>query len=393
MTQKKLPKSWLPLAAVALGTAIALPAAALVAARFTENIPEEAPASPALGVSVLRVENVPGYELRRVFTGRVEANRTSGLGFERSGLLKTVLVLEGAQVAAGEVVARLDTALIETRRRELTAALASAQADLALAEATLNRYRESVDQGAVTRQSLDEAREGARAAKASVELAEARIASLDLDLEKSELCAPFDGVVTARLADEGRVLAAGSPVLELQERATPEIRVGVAGPLADGLTRGETYEVDWRGRLLHAELRALLPVRAQGTRTLDALFVPLDAPAALHPGELVELRLTQQISQPGFWLPVSALAEGTRGLWQTYALEPLAAPAPPGMMASHRVAPRPLELLYQEGDQVYVQGPLGDGEQLVRSGLQRVVPGQLVRLLREDSDQIAMGGR
>lgn len=357
--------------------------------------------SPALTVETLAVEPSRGFGRRHIYTGRVEPFRSSDLGFERSGLLREVLVREGNVVALGQVVARLDKTLLEARRAELVAATHSAEADLDLAESTLKRYLGSVHQGAVTRQALDEARAAARAAAAALELARSRIASLDLDIQKTELRAPFDGTIISRLADEGEVLPTGQPVLRIQEDATPEIRVGLAGPVADVLELGSEYRLTWQGRPLVARLRTILPVRGGGARTVDALFTPVQPSAdpvpGLRSGELLELELTRWVDQPGVWLPFDALTEASRGLWGAYAVEPL----PSGSQemvdlcsskftgCTGRLAVRPLQLLYQEGDRVYVRGALAGGERLVATGLHRVVPGQLVRVSASRDHQVA----
>jgi RND family efflux transporter MFP subunit len=391
-----------------LGLATAIPAAALLATSRNPGEPAQAaltPEAPAtLGVRTLQVEPAAGYSRRRVYTGRVEPFRHADLGFERAGLLRQVLVREGDPVRAGDVLARLDSALLEARRAELAAALRTAEADRALAQATLERYQGSVDQGAVTRQALDEAREGARSAAAGLALARSRIASVDLDIAKSALRAPFDGTVTRRRADEGRVLGAGEPVLRVQEAAVPEIRIGVASPLADTLHPGAEYRLAWRGRDLPARLRAVLPLRNGAARTVDALFVPHDPEAlsttALRAGELVEVELSQWVEEPGAWLPLTALTEGGRGLWSAYAVEPAArgTGAAEGRetgegLAGGRLAVRPLEVLYQDGDRVFVRGALAAGETLVATGLHRVVPGQLVRVLGAGEAQVAERAR
>jgi RND family efflux transporter MFP subunit len=372
----------------AFGVAVLCLAVNLVTAQRDQ--PAEAlPASPALAVAVLAVEPADGYTLRRVFTGRVEANRGGSLGFERAGLLREVRVEEGASVAVGQVLARLDSVLLLAQRKELEAALDHVEARLALAEATRRRYQDSVGRGAVTQQALDEAREGARAARAEAELAKARIASIDVDLAKTELRAPFAGTVIRRLADEGRVLPVGSPVLELQEQATPEVRVGIAGALADTLQPGRDYPLIWRDQTFSARLRAVPPVRALGQRTVDALFVPNEPETPLRPGDLVELELEDWIAQPGWWLPLSALAEGSRGLWNVYAAERPTTDA----NLDHRLAARPVEVLHQDGERVFVRGPLRGGDLIVATGLQRVVPGQEVRVLPMAADRIALEER
>jgi len=362
-----------------LGLSVCLAGAALVGGRLVNAQGAGVAASPALAVSTLTTQRVSSYALRRVLAGRVEPQRSSAVGFERAGRLETVPLEEGERVSAGQVVARLDSALLAARRKELQAAVAEAK--LALARSTLRRYRGSVDRGAVTRQALDEARAGERAAEASLALAQARLGAVDIELAKSALRAPFDAVVTRRVADEDQVLAAGNPVLELQERAVPEVRVGAAGRLADGLQPDAIYRLHWRGRGIEARLRSVLPLRAAATRTVDALLATLDAPPHLGAGDLVELELTQWVAEPGFWLPMTALAEGTRGLWQAYVTEPLTETMPPGLVADQRMVPRPIEVLYLDGDRVYARGPLKNGERVVRAGTQRVLPGQLVRVL------------
>jgi RND family efflux transporter MFP subunit len=381
------------LAAIAGVAALGL--GALVLERWRAAVPPPATldASPALAVPVVSIQPLAGFQLRRRFTGRVEAARESLLGFELDGLLVEVLVAEGEAVARGQLLARLDTARLRARRGELRAALADARADLALAKLTVERFQGVFKSGGVTQQALDGAREGFRGAEAGVALAEARIASLEVDIVKTALKAPFDGVVTDRLADEGRVLSAGSPVLKVQETARPEIRVGVAGHPVAALTPGNTYRMAWNGRAFRARLRSILPVRAPGQRTVDALFEPLDLPAGPRPGDLVDLTLESRMPERGFWVPLSALAEGARGLWTVYAAQALTDGAAGALDASHQLAPRIVEVLHQDGERAYVRGPVHARELIVRDGLHRVVPGQWVRVSDAGAEPIVMGGR
>jgi RND family efflux transporter MFP subunit len=377
------------------------------------STPADPPAAPTILVEVIRAEPSTHYSLEQVFVGRVEALRRAELGFERGGLLTEVTVREGDQVEASTTLARLDPSLLRAARHERSAELASAEAERALAEATAKRYEDSVKDGAVTRQALDEAREGARAAEARLRLAQARIASLDLDLTKTELRAPFDGTVIRRIADEGTVLGAGQPVLVLQERTVPEVRVGIGGPLVEQLAQGQRYPLRINGHTIESVLRAVLPLRAGSSLTVDALFDPLPDQTAgkaaaiddgqapdngrtkvhsdehqqlLRPGNLVELRLTKAIDSPGFWLPLTALTEGRRGLWRTLVAEPLdAATGAAGSAASDpssrwRLSSRPLQVLYVDGERAYVQGPLNAGDLVVAAGIHRVVTGQVVRI-------------
>ena len=354
---------------------------AIVAALLAGALPAAADI-PALPVATEIAQLQHSYQSRRVFVGRIEALRQSDLGFELGGRLLRVDVDDGDRVEAGAVLAVLDTARLDARRAELTAALAQVRADLGLARATLERTEEAAGFNGVSGQELDEARERFNALKAAERLAQSRVATVEVDIDKSTLRAPYAAVVIRRFADEGQVLAAGQPVLGLQEDGPLEIRVGVTGRGLDGLRRGQRREIEVDGRLLMTEVRAILPVRGAGTRTVDVILGLDDDATGLRPGDLVNLGVLVDVEQEGFWLPISALTEGVRGLWAVFVAEPLTADSEVASesAATHRLARRTVEVLHEESDRVYVQGLLREGDRVVIDGTQRVVPGMSVRL-------------
>lgn len=331
-----------------------------------------------LAVPVVEAAPQSGYELRRPFLGRVEAARASDLGFELAGTVAAVAVREGDVVEAGAVLARLDDARLQARVAELGAGLAQARADLALARATLARVEEARAFEGVSDQEVDQARQTVASLEAAETLAESRLASARVDLDKSRLAAPWDAVVAARRVDEGQVVAPGQPVLSVVERAPPEVRVGVAGDTLPALAPGQAVPVEAGGRTIEATVRAVLPVRDPRARTVDVVLqLPEGAPVL--PGDLARVMLARRIEAPGLWLPIGALAESNRGLWSVFVAEPLAgAEAPPG--ATHRLERRIVQLLHQEGDRAFVQGAVTAGEQVVADGLQRIAQGQFVRI-------------
>ena len=369
---------WIAAIAATLVTAASVAVALVRTERMQPTT--ESSLMPALPVETIQVRTDDSYVLHRAFTGHVQPRRDSVLGFELGGRLAVVEVEEGAIVSKGERLAALDTVRLEAQRAELTAALTEQAARLALSKATLARMEGVVKAGGISHQELDEAREGHRTARAALELAQRRIASMDVELDKAQLRAPFAGTIVARMADEGRVLGVGDPVLQLQASATPEIRIGIAGRSVDGLRAGETYVLEWQEIKIPARLRAVLPLRTAAARTVDALFDPIDADARLRPGDLVRLRLAIPIAESGSWLPVTALTEGERGLWSVYVAETAAGHEPPvGLAATHRVVRHTVDLIHQEAGRVYVRGAITAEDQVVTTGQHRIVPGQWVR--------------
>ena len=346
---------------------------------------DEPPSPPrVLGVDVEEVRLSAGYRVAWSFVGRVEAARSSDLGYEFSGLVSRLLVEEGDRVKSGQVLAELDTRRLRARRAELAAALKEAHASLSLAGSTRERTRRAFAERAVSAQQWDEARQRHEARKAAVGRIEARIAIVAVDIEKSRLAAPFEGIVARRYVDEGRVVSAGEPVYRLLEMDRLEVRGGIGSDHARRLAVGRELAVRIGRRRLAGTVRAILPDRTRETRTVDILLGLPPAARGIREGDLAELEMGDEISEPGIWLPRGSLTEGSRGLWACYVAEPMeggvgAEGRGPGD-ATHRLARRPLELLHQQGDRAYVRGALDGGELVVSSGLHRIVPEQLVKI-------------
>ncbi len=333
----------------------------------------------ALLVDVETAIPVSGYAVQRDFVGRVEATRQSQVGFELGGELLSMSVDEGDEVAAGQVMGALDTARLEARLAEAEAALERAISARGFAERSYERVTEASSAGAVAGEQLDLALDSANAARAEVSAATARVNSVKVDLEKSKLVAPYDAIVVARLADEGNIVAAGFPVLHLQELAAPEVRIGVSGDLATSIAPGDEKTVTIAGSQYEAAVRAVLPVRDPATRTMDVILTLPDSSAAV-PGDLARLSVEQVIEEEGFWLPTSALAEGSRGLWTASVVRTLEGKEITSNGATHIVEPRAVEVLYKKGSSVFVRGAISGGEQFITTGTQRIVPYQQVRV-------------
>ncbi len=353
--------------------------AALPGCQVGNSAPVGNAENSALLVDVETAVAAQGYAVQRDFVGRVEATRHSQVGFELGGELRRMRVDEGDEVGAGQVLGVLDTARLEARLAEAEAALEQAISARGFAERSYERVAEASSAGAVAGQQLDMAFDAANGARAEVTAATARVNSVKVDLDKSRLVAPYDAVVVARLADEGNIVAAGHPVLHLQELAAPEVRIGVSGDLAASIVPGDKQVVMIAGNEYRATVRTVLPVRDPNTRTVDVILA-LPGTSAAVPGDLARVSVEQVIDEQGFWLPTSALAEGSRGLWTASVVRPLDGVEIASNGATHIVEPRAVEVLYKKGDDVFVRGALSAGEQFVTTGTQRVVPYQQVRV-------------
>ncbi|MGH1540665.1 MAG: efflux RND transporter periplasmic adaptor subunit [Arenicella sp.] len=325
-----------------------------------------------MSVQTVQYQNEYWYE--RHFVGQVEARQSALLGFEISGRLKTITYNEGDNVIKGDVLAEIDTARLQARTHEADANLIRARADAKLAKTTYQRIQAARLANAVSDQEMDEAREARNTTAAAVKVAEAQHQSIRVDVEKSRLIAPFDGTVVRRMADEGFVVNTAQAILEVQQDSDYDIRMGVSHEVAKSLAVSDTKKVNINGQEYLATITTILPVRGQ-TRTVDVILKLQQRDTQIRPGDVVQLPLNYRVTTSGFWIPLTALKEGRRGLWSLYIVD--------NQLITER---RAVEVHYTNGDQAFVSGSVKDGEVLITQGAAKLVPGQQVRLLEVDND-------
>jgi hypothetical protein len=108
------------------------------------------------------------------------------------------------------------------------------------------------------------------------------------------------------------------------------------------------------------------------TRTVP-VRIALPADAGVVDGALIDLLLQEQIKHSGFWLPATSVTDGLRGLWNVYTLQATETPD------LYRIETRDVQIDHADSNRVFVSGALNDGEAVIKAGLQRLVPGQIVR--------------
>lgn len=330
---------------------------------------------------VTLVENA-SYESNRVYAGQVVASRTASLGFKLNGRVAAVAVDIGESVTEGQILARLDSTELQANVRSAVANVAVAQANVAayqaellLANNTEKRYRRLYNDGHTPKQTYDETYLALRVKQSQLGVAKAQLiqaqASLDatrVTLTEASIQAPFNGVIQTRHVDEGTQVTPGAPILRLVEKNRLEAHIGIPPQVAARLSPNTHYTLNWNEQQVSAELASILPEMDSATRTQTAILTiqnPTLLPLAL--GATVELNITERISAGGFWLPLGALTQGSRGLWSVYVIEP-----------ENVVSRRLVEIIHTETNRVFARGTLAEGDRVIDNGVHRIVPGQAV---------------
>ena len=240
-----------------------------------------------------------------------------------NGYLKSWQVDIGAHVKAGQLLAQIDTPEIDQQLEQARADLATAEANLRLAEITATRYKDLMKTDSVAQQDVDNANGNFEARRTTVESARSNVRRLEEMQSFKKIYAPFDGLITARNTDIGALIDSGSsggPARELFHiAAIHQLRVyvnvpQVYSPLIRPGLRAELTLSEYPGRRFEGTL-----VRNSGsidntTRTLLTEIDVNNPSGELRPGSYVEVHLKLPTSATTFTLPVNAVIFRAAGM-------------------------------------------------------------------------------
>ncbi|WP_085316605.1 efflux RND transporter periplasmic adaptor subunit [Derxia lacustris] len=295
---------------LAAGAAVRVAASA----RHDQTLADSTAASAARSVLVAHARPAEGKRtlaLPGSLRGQVEAQ----LYARTNGYLKRWNKDLGDRVRKGEVLAVIDAPETEQELAQARAAREQVQARLGLAETTLVRWRDLRTRDAVSQQEVDERAAALRSAQADLAAADANLRRLEQLLSFRQIVAPFDGVVTRRNVEIGALVSAGNTgsARELFRLVqTDPLRVGVAVPQVNAGDVRVGQEVTLR--LLE---RPGQPIKGRIARTAGvvdadsrAMTVEVDVPnpdGKLLPGAYVEVALGLAGGARNLVVPAAAL--------------------------------------------------------------------------------------
>lgn len=213
-----------------------------------------------------------------VVSGRSQPSRAVEIRGEATGLVEEILAAEGDHVAQGDVLVRLEERGRAARVRE-------AKELVAQREVEYNAAQQLETQGYNTRIRLAEA-------SASLEAARAGLRQAEIDLEKTQIVAPFEGVLGDQFVESGDYVTEGTPLFTVVDLNPVEFAGYVTERHVGSIDVGQSAKIVFLdGHETEGVVTFVAPEANPDTRTFRVL-VSVDNPDGLIRGGLtVELRL------------------------------------------------------------------------------------------------------
>jgi RND family efflux transporter MFP subunit len=318
----------------------------------------------------------PAQEI--ILPGDIQPLISSPVYARTDGYVKRWYFDIGAHVKAGQLLATIESPEIDEQLAQARSNLATAEANLRLAEITKTRYEAMFQKHAVSQQDRDNADGTYSANKAIVDADNANARHYEALVSFEKVYAPFDGVITARNTDIGDLINAGSssaPKNDLFHIAqTGTLRVYVSVPeeysrsVKPGQTTADIVLTEFPGRKFPAKVVRTSEAINGTTRTL---LTEIDLPNpdnALLTGSYAEVHLQVPSAVPTFLISVNTL------IFRSERLQV-------GVVKNGKVDLRELTPGHDFGNEIEVVAGLKADDQVVVNPPDSLVSGQQVNIV------------
>ena len=267
-------------------------------------------------VSVVQPKPVaPAQEI--ILPGNIQPLISSPVYARTDGYLKKWYFDIGAHVKAGQLLATIQSPEVDEQLSQAQSTLATAQANLNLAEITKTRYEAMFQKHAVAQQDRDNAEGTYSANKATVEADMANMRHYEALVSFEKVYAPFDGVITARNTDIGDLINAGSnstaktDLFHIAQTGTVRVYVNVPEEYSRGIKPGATEADIALAEIPGQKFPGKVVRTAESINgTTRTLLTEIDLPNpgnTLLTGSYAEVHLHVSSASSTFLIPVSTL--------------------------------------------------------------------------------------
>ncbi|MCW8964539.1 MAG: efflux RND transporter periplasmic adaptor subunit [Gammaproteobacteria bacterium] len=330
------------------------------------------PAQPRVVVTQAQLGTIIN-ELR--LSGTVSSPRVARLSTEVSGLIKDIHVDEGSAIKAGEILISLDTELENLSLQAARATTQRARAELDDARRRLADGKQLAKQKTVSANELKSLQAEVNIASATLQRYSAEEQLQQSRLQRHQLSAPFDGIISKRFIESGEWIKPGDAVMELV--ANENLRIDFQIPQKDFPRINATSEILIHldaipNRTLKGKIQTIVPYSDTDTRTFLLRVLLTDSNPAIAPGMSARGLLRLKTSTTGIVISRDAILrypDGRITVWVVNTVN-----------GRHEVSEKSVTTGTSFNDRIAILDGLKEGERVVVKGNESLRDGQTVML-------------
>ncbi|MEM7404809.1 MAG: efflux RND transporter periplasmic adaptor subunit [Pseudomonadota bacterium] len=351
---------------------IAIAALSLTGCEAEQAVTESKPTIRA--IKHMTLDQRAGLQQRRI-AGVVTAALTTNVGFEINGQVIELLRNVGDAVETGELIARLDPEPSRLRLAQSENSIVQAEATLDDARKKFEQQRKLRRQGYVTQAEFDTAEAAFKNAEGALGVARSQLDLARRDLAKTDLKAPFPGVIARQEVEVYQEVTGGQTIYAVQSRGEDKVEASLPETLINTVSLGSSVDISFPP-LGGASVKGIVDEIAPLTGAANAypIEIRLDqAPPGLRSGMSAELvfRFATESTGKAFLVPMSALRP------RVGSEDSLVFVFDPG---TETLSQRTVRVTNVENNSLSVVGDLKEGEIIATAGVSFLHDGMKVTL-------------
>lgn len=296
-------------AGAALALAVAL--AACGNGQAAESAAEKRAEAVVIGPENVYVVAAEEIASGPALSGSLAAEREARVNAEASGVVSGVYAEKGQAVRAGQALARIDDAALQSQVLSAQSAIRSAEQSVATAARNVERNQTLAAAGAVATRDLEAARDQLAAAQAQLAGARAQLANAQKMVAKTSVTAPISGIVSDVPVSAGSVVSPGAPLFVIVDPGSMQLEGSVPAAELSAVRVGAPVRftvTGYPGQTFTGTVARINPAADPVTRQVPVIVSIPNAGGALVSGLFAEGRVQNETRQ-GLMVPATAVDE------------------------------------------------------------------------------------
>ncbi len=309
---------------------------------------------PPLAITVLEVKNT-SLDISIRCVGTVQANEEVMLRSESSGKIIKINFKEGTKVSKGQLLVKINDA-------DLQAEYKKAKLKLKLVGDTEKRQQTLLEKGGISQVEME-------AATNETSSSDADIALLKAKINKTEIRAPFTGIVGLENLSEGSYINQADVLVMLQDIGQVKLEFNIPEKYSGQVRVGNTIKFHVQGMVKEFEgkIYAISPRIEPSTRTIQVKATAPNKENQLLPGAFADIALTFDKNKEAIMVPTEAVIPDVRG-HKVY------------LYKNGLAEVTPIKLGIRKEKYVQVIEGIGVGDTLITSGIMQLKPSAPVKI-------------
>ncbi len=241
-------------------------------------------------------------------SGTIEAVKSANIGTRLMGYVSHVNVKIGDKVKKGDLLLSINSADLKAKKGQIKAQIIRAQSYFKNAKKDYERFTQLFKENSASQKELDNITTNYEQAKAGLEAAVQMQKEIDANLAYANIKAPFDGVITGKMIDNGNLANPGMPLLSIENTHNYLVKTFVNENQIDKIHRGDLVDLKVKSNnIILKGIISEISISSKNSGGLYQVKIAIDNPENIFSGMFVSVAFLGASNEGTLTIPKAAV--------------------------------------------------------------------------------------